>query len=161
MEPAAPVQKCIRNRWRLYDQHRQSKPVNPVYGIDRASHKFCRGRNEEWEFITIFNRLLISVANRPTMIKSITYLLGVLSIGLFSVDTFAQKSVIDQKVDALLAKMTLDEKIGQLNQYNGDWEATGPLTKDVGNKIDEIKKGRVGAVLNIMGTMHTRTFQEA
>jgi beta-glucosidase len=95
------------------------------------------------------------------MIKSITYLLGVLSIGLFSVDTFAQKSVIDQKVDALLAKMTLDEKIGQLNQYNGDWEATGPLTKDVGNKIDEIKNGRVGAVLNIMGATHTRTFQEA
>src|ERR1700710_2367417 len=74
---------------------------------------------------------------------------------------FAQQATIDQKVNALLAKMTLDEKIGQLNQYNGDWEATGPLTKDVGDKIDEIKKGRVGAVLNIMGTTHTRTFQEA
>jgi beta-glucosidase len=73
----------------------------------------------------------------------------------------AQQSTIDQKVEALLAKMTLEEKIGQLNQYNGDWEATGPLTKDVGNKIDEIKQGRVGAVLNIMGTAHTRTFQEA
>ena len=75
--------------------------------------------------------------------------------------TFAQKETIDQKVEALLAKMTLDEKIGQLNQYNGDWEATGPVTKDVGNKLDEIKQGRVGAVLNIMGTEHCRTFQEA
>ena len=74
---------------------------------------------------------------------------------------FAQKDAIDQKVDALLAKMTLDEKIGQLNQYNGDWEATGPVTKDVGNKLDEIKQGRVGAVLNIMGTEHCQTFQDA
>jgi len=75
--------------------------------------------------------------------------------------SFAQKETIDQKVDALLAKMTLDEKIGQLNQYNGDWEATGPVTKDVGNKLDEIKQGQVGAVLNIMGTDHCRTFQDA
>jgi beta-glucosidase len=74
---------------------------------------------------------------------------------------FAQKESINQKVEALLAKMTLAEKIGQLNQYNGDWEATGPVTKEVGNKIDEIKQGRVGAVLNIMGTAHTRTFQDA
>src|SRR6201992_4137951 len=51
--------------------------------------------------------------------------------------------------------------MGQLNQYNGDWEATGPVTKDVGNKLEEIKDGRVGAVLNIMGTEHTRTFQDA
>lgn len=70
-------------------------------------------------------------------------------------------SLVNVKVKALLAKMTLAEKIGQLNQYNGDWEATGPVTKDVGNKLDEIKQGRVGAVLNIMGTTHTRTFQDA
>src|ERR1700744_4843006 len=74
---------------------------------------------------------------------------------------FAQQQTIDQKVEALMAKMTLDEKIGQLNQYNGDWEATGPVTKDVGNKLDEIKQGRVGAVSNIMGADHCRTFQDA
>jgi len=75
---------------------------------------------------------------------------------------FAQDdSVVNVKVKALLAQMTLAEKIGQLNQYNGDWEATGPVTKDVGNKLDEIKQGRVGAVLNIMGSTHAKTFQDA
>ncbi|HVW16364.1 MAG TPA: glycoside hydrolase family 3 N-terminal domain-containing protein [Mucilaginibacter sp.] len=75
---------------------------------------------------------------------------------------FAQSdSAIDRRVAALLSKMTLDEKIGQMNQYNGDWDATGPVTKDVGNKLDEIKEGRVGAVLNIMGTAHVKTFQDA
>ena len=62
--------------------------------------------------------------------------------------------MIGKKADSVLAKMTLAEKIGQMNQYNGDWEATGPVTKDVGNKLDEIRQGRVGTVLNIMGTTH-------
>ncbi|MFI5157547.1 MAG: glycoside hydrolase family 3 N-terminal domain-containing protein [Sphingobacteriales bacterium] len=74
---------------------------------------------------------------------------------------YAQQKNIDTRVEILLKKMTLAEKIGQLNQYNGDWEATGPVTKDVGNKLDEIKQGRVGAVLNIMGTEHIRAFQDA
>src|ERR1700744_957183 len=73
----------------------------------------------------------------------------------------AQQQSISQKVDALLTKMTLAEKIGQLNQYNGDWEATGPITTDVGNKLDAIKKGEVGSILNIVGVEHTRLFQEA
>lgn len=73
----------------------------------------------------------------------------------------AQEDAIDKKVDSVLAKMTLAEKIGQMNQYNGDWEATGPVTKDVGNKLDEIRQGRVGSVLNIMGTEHVKTFQDA
>ncbi|MDB4922543.1 MAG: Periplasmic beta-glucosidase precursor [Mucilaginibacter sp.] len=57
--------------------------------------------------------------------------------------------------------MTLAEKIGQLNQYNGDWAATGPVTTDVGNKLDAIKSGEVGSILNIVGVQHTRVFQEA
>jgi beta-glucosidase len=51
----------------------------------------------------------------------------------------AQRKTIDQKVDSVLKLMTLDEKIGQMNQYNGDWEATGPITK-VGDK--QIRLGR-------------------
>ncbi|MFI5140154.1 MAG: glycoside hydrolase family 3 N-terminal domain-containing protein [Sphingobacteriales bacterium] len=74
---------------------------------------------------------------------------------------FAQPKTISQKVEALLKKMTLAEKIGQLNQYNGDWEATGPVTTDVGNKLDAIKRGEVGSILNIVGVKHTRVFQEA
>ncbi|HVV54168.1 MAG TPA: beta-glucosidase BglX [Mucilaginibacter sp.] len=76
-------------------------------------------------------------------------------------DTTSTTDTIGKKVDALLAKMTLDEKIGQMNQYNGDWDATGPVTKDVGDKLQEIRDGRVGAVLNIMGTDHVKTFQDA
>src|SRR5580765_7426460 len=71
----------------------------------------------------------------------------------------AQRKTIDQKVDSVLKLMTLDEKIGQMNQYNGDWEATGPITKD-GDKQNQIKKGMLGSMLNITGADHTRTLQE-
>lgn len=84
-------------------------------------------------------------------------------ICLFSsiINTAYTQQSIPQKVEALLKKMTLAEKIGQLNQYNGDWEATGPVTTDVGNKLDAIKRGELGSILNIVGVQHTKVFQEA
>lgn len=71
----------------------------------------------------------------------------------------AQRKTIDQKVDSVLKLMTLDEKIGQMNQYNGDWDATGPITKD-GDKQNQIRKGMLGSMLNVTGVDHTRELQE-
>lgn len=62
------------------------------------------------------------------------------------------------KVDSVLSLMTLDEKIGQLNQYTGNWQATGPVVED-STKIEQIKAGRVGAMLNIKGVKYTREMQ--
>ncbi|MGO4821972.1 MULTISPECIES: beta-glucosidase BglX [unclassified Flavobacterium] len=70
----------------------------------------------------------------------------------------AQQS-IDQKITALLKQMTLEEKIGQLNQYTGDNQATGPITINP-NKEKEIKSGLIGSMLNVIGTDHTRQYQE-
>jgi len=66
---------------------------------------------------------------------------------------------IDQKVDSVLKLMTLEEKVGQMNQYNGDFDATGPITKD-GDKQNQIRKGMLGSILNVTGYEHTRTLQE-
>jgi len=71
----------------------------------------------------------------------------------------AQKKTIAQKVDSVLRLMTLEEKVGQMNQYNGDWEATGPITKD-GDKQNQIRKGMLGSMLNVTGVAHTRELQE-
>lgn len=84
------------------------------------------------------------------------YLLGLLL--LFS-SASAQRKTIPQRVDSVMRLMTLEEKIGQMNQYNGDWTATGPITKE-GDKQDQIRKGMVGSMLNIMGIEHTRELQE-
>jgi beta-glucosidase len=79
-----------------------------------------------------------------------------LIISFFAV---AQQETIDQKVNALLKKMTIEEKIGQLNQYTGDNQATGPITINP-NKQSEIKQGLIGSMLNIIGTKYTRQYQE-
>jgi beta-glucosidase len=71
----------------------------------------------------------------------------------------AQKKTIDQKVDSVLKLMTLEEKIGQMNQYSGDWAVTGPITND-GDKQGQIRRGQLGSMLNIMGVKHTRQLQE-
>lgn len=63
------------------------------------------------------------------------------------------------KVDSVLRLMTLDEKIGQLNQYTGNFQATGPVVDDT-TKIDQIKRGMVGSMLNIKGVANTRELQE-
>jgi beta-glucosidase len=70
-----------------------------------------------------------------------------------------QKKTIAQKVDSVLHLMTLEEKVGQMNQYNGDWDATGPITKD-GDKQEQIRKGMLGSMLNVTGVEHTRQLQE-
>jgi len=64
----------------------------------------------------------------------------------------------NSKVDSVLSLMTLDEKIGQLNQYTGNWQATGPVVED-STKIEQIKAGRVGSMLNIKGVKYTREMQ--
>ena len=91
-------------------------------------------------------------------LKPLVFIAALLAISNL---TFAQHLTVAQKVEALLKKMTLAEKIGQLNQVNGDWEATGPITTDVGNKLEQIKRGEIGSVLNIVGVNHTRAFQDA
>lgn len=78
---------------------------------------------------------------------------------LVSFLSFSQPKTIDQKVNALLKQMTLEEKIGQLNQYTGDNAATGPITINP-NKQAEIKQGLIGSMLNILGTQYTRQYQE-
>ena len=76
----------------------------------------------------------------------------------FSVSVSAQKKTNSQKVDSVLKLMTLEEKVGQLNQYNDNNLATGPVTID-NDKIGQIKAGQVGSLLNVLGSERTRSWQ--
>ena len=71
-------------------------------------------------------------------------------------------SLIDVKVDELLNKMTLEEKIGQMNQYNGFWDLTGPAPSDgdAAKKYDHLRKGYVGSMLNVRGVENVRAVQK-
>jgi len=84
-------------------------------------------------------------------------LLSLVLAGL-GINISAQKS-IDQKVTELMAKMTLEEKIGQLNQYNDDITATGPITKDA-DKAGQVRAGKLGSILNAIGAKNTKNWQD-
>jgi beta-glucosidase len=64
---------------------------------------------------------------------------------------------IEAKVNALLAKMTLEEKIGQLVQYSAG-AATGPTSGRTDDK-DMIRKGQVGSLFNVTGARATNELQ--
>jgi beta-glucosidase len=58
---------------------------------------------------------------------------------------------IERRIDALLQRMTLQEKIGQLVQYDGDKPESATLAK----------AGRVGSFLNVTGADKTNDLQRA
>ena len=65
---------------------------------------------------------------------------------------------IARKVDALLKRMTLEEKAGQLHQISGR-QMTGPGSVKFADKLADIRAGRVGSMLNVKGVADTREIQ--
>jgi len=68
----------------------------------------------------------------------------------------------EKKIDALLGQMTLEEKIGQLNQYSSPFDMTGPAPSQGAQKraYDQIRSGLVGSMLNVTGAEATRKAQQ-
>jgi len=88
-------------------------------------------------------------------LRRFSFLIIVLII--IPVFVFAQKKTIEQRIDSIMKLMTLDEKVGQLNQYSIAW-ATGPMTIE-GDRKTQIKEGKVGSLLNVRGVKNTRAMQ--
>jgi len=63
----------------------------------------------------------------------------------------------EKKIDALLQKMTLEEKVGQLVQYSAG-QPTGPGTGRT-DYDDMIQKGQIGALFNITTAREANVFQ--
>lgn len=65
---------------------------------------------------------------------------------------------MDRFIADLMAKMTLDEKVGQLTLLTSNWESTGPTMRE-GYK-DDVRAGRVGAIFNAYTAQYTRELQQ-
>src|ERR1700730_7219161 len=65
---------------------------------------------------------------------------------------------IDSRVEALLRQMTLDEKVGQLNQLTTGY-ATGPggITT---NHDELLAAGKIGSLFNATTALQTNTYQK-
>ncbi|OXG08379.1 beta-glucosidase [Flavobacterium araucananum] len=96
-----------------------------------------------------------------------------ITVGVFALFTVgnmnAQKKpyldknkTIEQRIDLLLPLMTLEEKVGQMNQYNGFWDVTGPAPKGGSEalKYEHLRKGWVGSMLTVRGVKEVRAVQK-
>jgi beta-glucosidase len=90
---------------------------------------------------------------------------GLLALALSARPAGAQtitNPATEKKIDALLAQMTLEEKVGQLNQYSNTLDLTGPPPTAAAQKAvwEQIGKGLVGSMLNVNGAEATRRAQQ-
>ena len=91
-----------------------------------------------------------------TRIKTILFTLA-LALGALTAQA-ADQATMDQFIDNLMAKMTLQEKIGQLNlPVTGDIITGSTVSGDV---VGKIKAGQVGGLFNMKGVQSIRALQE-
>ncbi|HNW51900.1 MAG TPA: beta-glucosidase BglX [Prolixibacteraceae bacterium] len=83
----------------------------------------------------------------------------ILSLIISAIQLSGQNQKMNTFIDGLMNKMTLQEKIGQLNQVApGGWVVTGAV---ISNNVEEkIVTGKVGSILNSLNPEVTRHAQE-
>ncbi len=112
-----------------------------------------------------FNKLNYDMLTNKSL-SSITILILILAISCENPTLNSNdkniKSGLELKVDSVLSLMTLQEKIGQLNQYSVGEEMTGPNQDNEYSKkrYQHLINGDVGSVLNLIGAKNTRLLQE-
>lgn len=62
-------------------------------------------------------------------------------------------------VDSVLARMTLAEKLGQLNQLSGAGNPTGPGGGERTARLQQLRSGGIGSFFNVVGADTTRALQ--
>lgn len=73
-----------------------------------------------------------------------------------SAPSFSQNENIEERIDQLLSKMTLTEKIGQVSQ-----RGTSSREKGLSEELKEaVRQGKVGSLLNVMNTENVRILQK-
>ncbi|GAA3508399.1 beta-glucosidase BglX [Aquimarina addita] len=113
-------------------------------------------KNSIFYLIVAFAFIVISCKNKVQKAEAIVSE-STIEKPLTSIDP-----LIEAKVDSLLSIMTLEEKIGQMNQYNGFWDLTGPSPKEgaAAEKYEHLRKGWVGSMLNVTGVKNVMKVQK-
>jgi beta-glucosidase len=85
------------------------------------------------------------------MKQSIVYYVSILTLAVSLMCSCAPKSAEDVFIDNLISRMTLEEKIGQLNQLDPSYDAEP--------KEALIRAGKVGSVFNVVGAKEANRLQ--
>ena len=101
---------------------------------------------------------MVTLMLRPALRTALPLFLP-FALSFVALAASAQPQGTEHRITALMQQMTLEEKIGQLNILSGETQATGPVTFR-GDHATEIRAGRTGSMLNVVGTNSTRQYQE-
>ena len=96
------------------------------------------------------------------MRKSLCILLAIVGMNLQVVarqQIRFESRTIEKRIDSLLALMTIEEKLGQLNQLAGKWDIEQKRSVLTPGQRKMVEGGRVGSFLNVVGASVTREFQ--
>ena len=94
----------------------------------------------------------VSLRDR-TMNSTIAMLVAVGITAVFEFDSHGAAS--DRRIDSLMANMSLEEKLGQLQQIGLD-PTTGQPRKST---LDMVRHGRIGSLFGVLGVKNTNEFQ--
>lgn len=108
--------------------------------------------------MTIDHRLYMKKLSLPKLYSAVAFVIALLYLTSCAQQKSTEVSDIDNRVDSLLAVMTLEEKIGQLNLPSAGAFTTGAMeSSDIAKKIAE---GKVGGLFNIKSVANIREMQK-
>jgi beta-glucosidase len=93
-------------------------------------------------------------SNRSVYLLSVLGLVLALCLASAPLSHSQQSSDVESRINALLARMTLAEKLGQLQQLDG--EGNGNVRPE---HLDLVRKGLLGSTLNVRGAQRTNQLQ--
>ena len=67
-------------------------------------------------------------------------------------------SLLEAKIDSIISRMTIEEKIGQLALRGQSSRGTGELSEEL---LNSVGNGEIGALLNVIDTANVRKLQQA
>jgi beta-glucosidase len=85
-------------------------------------------------------------------------LLGMIGAGIVCAQDSSSDSKMETFISSLLDKMTLEEKIGQLNLLSTGFDTTGPVASK--NVEKSVRNGSAGGVFNLYTPARVRSLQE-
>ena len=88
------------------------------------------------------------------MKKTALFIMAILTV----TSVFGQKKPMNEFIDELMSKMTLEEKIGQLNLLPGGDITTGAVMNSPLAQLTA--EGKLGAVLNVKGQDKIKDLQQ-
>lgn len=93
-------------------------------------------------------------SHKNTRAKFISPLCSLFIFILLPAFASSPQSSIESRIDALIARMTLEEKLGQLQQLDG--EANGNYRPE---HVEMVRRGLLGSTLNVRGARRTNDLQ--